>query len=184
MKHEKGKCRSAGIECPAHTQLIMAWKAIVIIIIIIVVVVVVVVVIIIIINNVIINVIIIVIIITITITLMIMIMIMIMIIIVSGLPEERLQQGNREVGEHEGGILVGSQQAAPQQQLGILSSKGNLLQLEPFVAVAAAYCHHLQQSPHADPRYMQSSMLVFACHRVDNEISSGKCTEAGQKLGA
>lgn len=67
----------------------------------------------------------------------------------SGLPEERLQQGNREVSEHEGGVLVGSQQAAPQQQLGILSSKGNLLQLQPFIAVAAAYCYHLQQSPHA-----------------------------------
>ncbi len=102
----------------------------------------------------------------------------------SGLPEERLQQGNREVGEHEGGVLVGSQQAAPQQQLGILSSKGNLLQLQPFIAVAAAYCYHLQQSPHADLRCMQSIMLVFACQRVDNEISSGKCTEANQRLAA
>ena len=72
--------------------------------------------------------------------------------IVKGLPEEGLQQGNREVREHEGGVLVGSQQAAPQQQLGILSSKGDLLQLQPFVAVAAAYCYHLQQSPHADFR--------------------------------
>ncbi len=93
----------------------------------------------------------------------VIISIIVVFIVMIGLPKERLQQGNREVGEHEGGILVGSQQAPPQQQLGILSSKGNLLQLQPFVAVAAAYCHHLQQSPHAGFRCMQRSMLIFAC---------------------
>ena len=93
----------------------------------------------------------------------VIISIIVVFIVMIGLPKERLQQGNREVGEHEGGVLVGSQQAAPQQQLGILSSKGNLLQLQPFVAVAAAYCHHLQQSPHAGFRCMQRSMLIFAC---------------------
>ena len=102
----------------------------------------------------------------------------------SGLPEEGLQQGNREVGEHEGGVLVGSQQAAPQQQLGILSSKGNLLQLDPFIAVAAAYCYHLQQSPHADFRCMQCSMLFSAHERVDNEVSSVKNVEENQRLCA
>lgn len=59
----------------------------------------------------------------------VIISIIVVFIVMIGLPKERLQQGNREVGEHEGGILVGSQQAPPQQQLGILSSKGNLLQL-------------------------------------------------------
>ncbi len=61
-------------------------------------------------------------------------------------PEERLQQGDREVSEHEGGVLVGPQQAPSQQQLGIFSPKGNFLQLQPFIAVTAAYRHHLQVS--------------------------------------
>ena len=96
----------------------------------------------------------------------IIIIVIVFIFIVSGLPEERLQQGNREVGEHEGGVLVGSQQPPPQQQLGILGSKGNLLQLQPFIAVAAAYCYHLQQSPYADFRRMQS--IILFSHKAES----------------
>ena len=70
-----------------------------------------------------------------------------------GLPEQRLQEGNREVSEHEGGVLVGPKETASQQQLGILSPEGHLLQLEPFIAVAAAPCHHLCPSMHTSAAY-------------------------------